>query len=191
LGGHTESSPSQTGLSIQVTPAASTPQYPSAEKRPNANIKQLLRSATTAHGEGRLEDAVQAYTDLLDRDASQGTTLLARGRCHLEKKDYSAALSDFRRAQKIDTATPDPWVALGDLHFARKKYAQAVEAFDKAIALDSDHAQARCRRGMAHYHTGLYRQAFLDLQRAHKLDPGIPNIRRLVQMAIRKLEENS
>jgi tetratricopeptide (TPR) repeat protein len=115
---------------------------------------------------------------------------LARGRCFLEKKDYPASLSDFKRAQKIESTAPAPWVALGDLHFARKKYAQAVEAFNKAIDLDSNHAQARCRRGMAHYHTGSYRQAFLDLQRAHKLDPGIPNIRRLVQMAIRKLEES-
>jgi tetratricopeptide (TPR) repeat protein len=117
--------------------------------------------------------------------------LLARGRCHLEKKDFSAAISDFRRAHKADEGSPAPLVALGDLHFARRDHPQAIDYFDQAIALESDHAQARCRRGMAHYHSGRYRQAFLDLQRAYKLDPEIPNIRRLVQMAIRKLEENS
>jgi hypothetical protein len=191
LAGHTDASSSKAGLSIQITPA-SPKELVAKDPNPIAESKKnLLGMATKAHGEGQLEEAIEAYTDLLDEDSTQATVLLARGRCYLEKKDYSAALSDFKRAQKIGPKDPDPWVALGDLHFARKKHAQAIEAFDQAIALESNHAQARCRRGTAHYHTGLYRQAFLDLQRAYKLDPEIPNIRRLVQLAIRKLEETS
>ena len=73
---------------------------------------------------------------------------------------------------------------------ARKEHSKAIEFFDQAIGIKPDHPQARCRRGLAHYHCGRYRQAFLDLQRAYKLDPEIPNIRRLVQMAIRKLEDS-
>jgi TolA-binding protein len=191
LAGHTDASSSKAGLSIQITPA-SPKELVAKDPNPIAESKKnLLGMATKAHGEGQLEEAIEAYTDLLDEDSTQATVLLARGRCYLEKKDYSAALSDFKRAQKNGPKDPDPWVALGDLHFARKKHAQAIEAFDQAIALESNHAQARCRRGTAHYHTGLYRQAFLDLQRAYKLDPEIPNIRRLVQLAIRKLEETS
>lgn len=191
LAGHTDAPSSEIGLSIQITPATASEAVSTASKSTAETQKNLLRIATKAHGEGQLDTAIEAYTDLLDQDATQPSALLARGRCYLEKKDYSAALSDFKRAKKIDPKDPDPWVALGDLQFARKKHAQAIEAFDQAIALESNHAQARCRRGMAHYHTGLYRQAFLDLQRAYKLDPEIPNIRRLVQLAIRKLEETT
>lgn len=191
LAGHTDAPSSKAGLSIQITPASAN-EVVVKDPNPIAETKKnLLRIASKAHGEGQLEKAIEAYTDLLDEDSNQASALLARGRCYLEKKDYSAALSDFKRAQKTGPKDPDPWVALGDLHFARKKHAQAIEAFDQAIALESNHAQARCRRGTAHYHTGLYRQAFLDLQRAYKLDPEIPNIRRLVQLAIRKLEETS
>jgi len=191
LSGHTDTPSSETGLSIQITPPTASETVTKASKSIAETQKNLLRIATKAHGEGQLDTAIEAYTDLLDQDATQPSALLARGRCYLEKKDYSAALSDFKRAKKIDPKDPDPWVALGDLQFARKKHAQAIEAFDQAITLESNHAQARCRRGMAHYHTGLYRQAFLDLQRAYKLDPEIPNIRRLVQLAIRKLEETT
>jgi len=53
---------------------------------------------------------------------------------------------------------------------------------------DAGHAMARCRRGISHYYRKNYRQAFLDLQRAYNLDPDIPNIRKYVQMAIKKLE---
>jgi tetratricopeptide (TPR) repeat protein len=193
LGGGEEASlVTSQGLSIQITPAQKTGRAP-PEPTPtlDKDLKSLMRSATAAHGEGELERAIEAYTDLLDQADEHIPALLARGRCHLEKKDFSAAISDFRRAHKADEGSPAALVALGDLHFARRDHPQAIDYFDQAIALESDHAQARCRRGMAHYHSGRYRQAFLDLQRAYKLDPEIPNIRRLVQMAIRKLEENS
>ena len=190
LGGLTEA-PAATsqGLSVQITPASEAPPQAPPSSLDN-DLKSLMRSATKAHGDGELERAIESYTDLLDQAHEHGPALLARGRCYLEKKDFSAAISDFRRAQKAAPSSPDPLVALGDLHFARRDHPQAIVHFDEAISMESNHAQARCRRGMAHYHSGRFRQAFLDLQRAYKLDPEIPNIRRLVQMAIRKLEES-
>ena len=47
---------------------------------------------------------------------------------------------------------------------------------------------ARCRRGISHYYRKNYRQAFQDLQRAYALDPEIPNIRKYVQMVVKKME---
>ena len=192
-GGSSTASSSNPGLSLQVT---TSPTVPESSPKPSTpaldhDLKLLMRVATKAHGDGELENAIDAYSDLLDQQPEHLPALLARGRCHLEKKDYTAAVSDFRRAQSLDKHSTGALVALGDLYFARKNHDQAITFFDQAIDLESNHAQARCRRGLAHYHSGRYRQAFLDLQRAYKLDPEIPNIRRLVQMAIRKLEENA
>jgi len=191
--GETPTSSSNTGLSLQVTTALPADEIDPSPKTPTLgnDLKLLMRLATQAHGEGELENAIDAYSDLLDQQPNHLPALLARGRCHLEKKDYTAAVSDFRRAQNLDKRSTGALVALGDLYFARKNHDQAITFFDQAIDIESNHAQARCRRGLAHYHSGRYRQAFLDLQRAYKLDPEIPNIRRLVQMAIRKLEENA
>ena len=191
--GKAAANPARTGLSLQVTTTPPVTEPNPVQETPvlNNDLKSLMRIATQAHSEGELENAIDAYSDLLDQQPEHLPALLARGRCHLEKKDYTAAVSDFRRAQNLDKGSTGALIALGDLYFARKNHNQAIAFFDQAIAIESNHAQARCRRGLAHYHSGRYRQAFLDLQRAYKLDPEIPNIRRLVQMAIRKLEESA
>jgi lipoprotein NlpI len=79
---------------------------------------------------------------------------------------------------------------MGELFFARKDYTRAIEFFDSAIEVDANHAMARCRRGISYYYKKSYREAFLDLQKAYTLDPDIPNIRKYVQMAIKKLERS-
>ena len=115
---------------------------------------------------------------------------LGRGRCHVGLGDYSAAEADFERAEELDPQNPEPLAAMGNLFFARKDYAHAIERFNAAIELDGTHAMARCRRGISHYYQRNYREAFGDLQRAYNLDPEIPNIRKFVQMAIRKLDQS-
>ena len=78
---------------------------------------------------------------------------------------------------------------MGDLYFARKEYKRAIEFYDQAVEIDGSHAMARCRRGISHYYRKNFRQACQDLQRALALDPEIPNIRKYVQMAQKKLEK--
>ncbi|MEC7241738.1 MAG: tetratricopeptide repeat protein [Myxococcota bacterium] len=193
LGGVPESRESATGLSVEILPASAQPESSDSLIAPpplEDALKTLMDVARKAHSEGELERAIEAYSDLLDQVDTHLPALLARGRCLLEAKDFAASLSDFRRAQRSFPTHPAPLIALGDLFMARKEHAKAIEFFDEAIGIKADHPQARCRRGLAHYHCGRYRQAFLDLQRAYKLDPEIPNIRRLVQMAIRKLEDS-
>ena len=152
-------------------------------------VEELLESADAAMARGDLQTASAAYTELLEYAPGHLTACIGRGRCHLDLGDYAAAMSDFKKAEDLDPNSPEPLVAMGDLYFARKDYTRAIELFDAAIELDGSHAMARCRRGISHYYKKNYRQAFNDLQRAYNLDPEIPNIRKYVQMAIKKLDQ--
>ncbi|MBM4369169.1 MAG: tetratricopeptide repeat protein, partial [Deltaproteobacteria bacterium] len=154
----------------------------------DARIAGLLDDAITAAGKGDLNRAIQAFTDVLDMRHDRADAHIGRGRCYLELGDYSSAMSDFQRAEDLHPERPDAHVAMGDLYFARKEYRRAIEFYDQAVELDGSHAMARCRRGISHYYRKNYRQAFQDLQRAYSLDPDIPNIRKYVQMAVKKME---
>ena len=155
-----------------------------------AAVKRLQDSATEALDRGDLNAAAMAYSSLLEMDPSNLDAYLGRGRCFLDLGDYAAAMSDFQKAEDLDPEGPESLVAMGELFFARKEYSRAIEFFDQAIELDNAHAMARCRRGISYYYKKSYRQAFLDLQKAYTLDPEIPNIRKYVQMAIKKLERS-
>ena len=154
----------------------------------DARIAQLVDDAVAAAGRGDLHRSIQSFTDVLDLRHDRTDAYIGRGRCYLELGDYSSAMSDFQRAEDLHPDRPDPHVAMGDLYFARKEYRRAIEFYDQAVELDGSHAMARCRRGISHYYRKNYRQAFQDLQRAYSLDPEIPNIRKYVQMAVKKME---
>ncbi|MCB9764676.1 MAG: tetratricopeptide repeat protein [Alphaproteobacteria bacterium] len=160
------------------------------EAIPQERLDELMTKAQGALEAGDLASAATHYSDLLDLDPANVDAFLGRGRCHLDLGDYAAAMSDFQKAEDIQPDGPEPLVAMGELFFARKDYGRAIEFFDHAIAKDASHAMARCRRGISYYYKKSYRQAFLDLQKAYTLDPEIPNIRKYVQMAIKKLERS-
>ncbi len=152
-------------------------------------IEPTFEAAISAYKRGDTSRAAEIYTALIEENSSHPPSLLARGRCYLDLGDWSSAMSDFRKAEALVPESPDPLVAMGDLFLARHDYDRAIQRFDSAIELDDTHAIARSRRGVSHYYAQSYRQAFLDLQRAYHLDPELPNIRQLVQMAIRKIED--
>ncbi len=154
----------------------------------DAALNQFLEAARQYRDRGEYPRAIQAFTDALDIRLSCADAYIGRGRCQMELGDYTSAVSDFRRAEDLQPKHPDPQVAMGDLYFARKEYKRAVEFYDQAVELDGAHAMARCRRGISHYYRKNFRQAFQDLQRANALDPEIPNIKKYVQMALKKME---
>ncbi len=173
----------------EESPSATQPQIahilPAGE---DGRVARLMDDAVVAAGRGDIVKAIQAFTDVLDLRHDRSDAHIGRGRCYLELGDYSSAMSDFQRAEDLHPNRPDPHVAMGDLYFARKEYRRAIEFYDQAVELDGSHAMARCRRGISHYYRKNFRQAFQDLQRAYSLDPEIPNIRKYVQMAVKKLE---
>lgn len=154
----------------------------------DGRVKQMGEEAQAQAERGDLQKAIATFTDVIDLRHDRMDAYIGRGRCHLELGDYSSAMSDFQRAEDLQPDRPDSHVAMGDLYFARKEYRRAIEFYDQAVELDGSHAMARCRRGISHYYRKNYRQAFQDLQRAYSLDPEIPNIRKYVQMAVKKME---
>lgn len=154
----------------------------------DAALQHFLDTARQHTDRGEYPKAIQAFTDALDIRLTHSEAYIGRGRCHMELGDYTSAMSDFRRAEDLQPKHPDPQVAMGDLYFARKEYKRAIEFYDQAVELDGAHAMARCRRGISHYYRKNFRQAFQDLQRANALDPEIPNIKKYVQMALKKME---
>ena len=148
----------------------------------------MTAGASAVRG-GDLEEAEALYSEVLDFSPDLGVAWLARGRCRLVRAKFNAAISDFRKAEGLAPESPEPLVAMGDFYVARKDYERALSRFDSAIALDGNHAMARCRRGITHYHQHNHRQAYLDLQRALKLDPEIPNIAELVDLAVQRLDD--
>ncbi|MEZ4239959.1 MAG: tetratricopeptide repeat protein [Myxococcota bacterium] len=154
---------------------------------PNVDAAGLLRDGARAAEAGAFQDAIDAYTALLDADPDHYDARLARGRLLVDMGDHGAAMSDLVTAEELAPDRADPLVAIGDLHFARKDYVRAIECYDIALSLAPDHAMAWCRRGLSHLYRTSLELALADLEHALALDPDIPNLATHVALTRRKV----
>jgi hypothetical protein len=148
-----------------------------------AERTRFITLAQEAERKGKLQDAVLAWSDLIDFDAECLEAWLGRGRCLVDLGDHSAAMSDFTRAEAISPRKALAITEMGHLHFARKEYARAIEYYDQAIGLEPNLPMALAQRGMSHLHRKDYSAAIADLTKAEAADPSIPGIARQIQQA--------
>jgi hypothetical protein len=163
----------------------------SAEAAPPTDLdagdaRRFLDQARAAEQAGRLREAVVHYDDLLGHDPHSLDAHLGRGRCLVDLGDFSAAMSDFTRAEDIAPDSAEPIVEMGNLFFARKEWKKAISYFDHALGLDADHTMALCRRGICHYHRKRFDSAAEDLQAAKKLGAEVPGLDRYIRMATKR-----
>src|SRR5258708_34911514 len=67
---------------------------------------------------------------------------LAKGRAHLEQKDYSRAILEFRNAMNVLPKDAEPYYQIALAYLETRNYANAVVALQKALALNPKHAGA-------------------------------------------------
>lgn len=148
--------------------------------------RQYLQLAHSAEQAGRLRDAVVHYDDLLSHTPHNLDGHLGRGRCLVDLGDYSAAMSDFTRAEDIAPDSAEPVVEMGNLFFARKEWKKAIGYFDHALSMNSKHVMALCRRGICHYHRKRYDAANKDLLAAQRQGADVPGLDRYIRMAAKR-----
>ncbi|HMV67607.1 MAG TPA: tetratricopeptide repeat protein, partial [Myxococcota bacterium] len=130
--------------------------------------------------------AILLYGDVIDAEPGNLRALVARGRLYLDRGDYTRAASDFLKAEARAPSNVDVQVSLGDLFFARKEYGRATAYFDTAVQTDPGNATAWYRRGLTRYYRREFQPALDDLERARKLDAGLPSIDSFIDKARRR-----
>lgn len=158
---------------------------PAPELAP-VDISDSLKKAKEAAENGDLHDAIDLFSDILDAEYEHVEALVGRGRVQLVLGDFARAMSDFTIAAEVAPGDPEPCIAIGDLYFERKDYKSAIEYYDAGLTADPSHALGFCRRGISHYSRKDYTEAVADLNKAHRLDPELANIKTYISMAKKK-----
>ncbi len=99
------------------------------------------------------DDAVQLLHGE-DRLGAQ-RTYYNRALASVAKKDWDAAIADYRKSLSIDASHPQVYTALAIAYYGAKRYTEALAVFDKVIALDEKNARA-------YYYKGIVMNALKD-----------------------------
>lgn len=131
----------------------------------NEKLGKLLREAELLARQGKLDEAIGAFTNLIPQATNQAEKSefrLFRGELYLAKNEYDQAISDF---DEVLNQNPDNQIARydrGAAYMLRGEYDEAIPDFNEVLNRDPDNQIARYNRGVAYTLKGKYDEAISD-----------------------------
>jgi tetratricopeptide (TPR) repeat protein len=109
----------------------------------------LLARGFAYHKEGRLQEAIAAYDQVLTANPNHLEALHLSGYAYFQLGDHGQALQRADRALQINSDIAALHSLRGTACLAEKQFDKAAASFDRATALDPNDAAAFCNRGIA------------------------------------------
>jgi len=134
--------------------------------------------------QGRIEDALGLYEDVLHVDPTNVMAYGDRGTTYAMLKKFSLALSDLEYAFALGYQDASAYSTVATIYFELKQFDKALEYFAKAIELDPNYALAFYNRSNVFYELGNNKAAIADLERCLNFNPDED----LKQLIIRRLK---
>ena len=134
----------------------------------------MLLRAIEAHNQGRLQEAVDIYSKIIEAVPKEQKTILAvitkhRGMAYFAMNKLDQALNDFETSIQADPKSFRTYYYKGIVYAIQKKYKEAVDCYSKSLSLNEFQAHANFRRAIAYYELQEYEKAMNDLDVALKL----------------------
>jgi tetratricopeptide (TPR) repeat protein len=96
--------------------------------------------------------------------------LIQRGRESFERRDYAAALADFRQVLEERPGFADLWNLTGLCLSFLGRGEEALAEFDRALAINPDYAEAHLNRSIVLHEAGRYGEAQEAMERAGRIE---------------------
>ena len=136
-----------------------------------ATVAETLRLAIQEHRENRLEQAEQAYAQVLSIQPNHPEALYGLGMLAQQKGEFSEAEKLLSTAVGVQPNLVKGWFALGNLRHAQGQLPEAETAYKQAIALRPDAVSIYNNLGYNLQQQGKWEEAISCYQKAIQLQP--------------------
>jgi predicted O-linked N-acetylglucosamine transferase (SPINDLY family) len=131
----------------------------------------LLRRAFELHQQGRLDEAVALYEQILRMQPQHGDTWHLMGIALSALGRNEAAVASFTRAISLQASPVDAHFDRGNALYNMRRLEEAVADYDETIALRADHASAYNNRGLALMSLQRFQASLSSFERALAIQP--------------------
>ena len=111
--------------------------------------------------QGRFEDAVNAFTIVIDLEPSNQSAYRSRGVAYMKQNKYDAAISDLESALKKGADNSGIYLNLGVAWYYKKNYPKAIFYCSQEIKVNPDNAYA-------YFNRAIFWSALKETAKAHK-----------------------
>lgn len=113
-------------------------------------IKELSVKAQIEYNSANFKEAIQVYSDILEKNNEHRNALLQRGFCYAALQMYDEAIIDYSMLIKIEPEHVEAYVSRGSALNKVENFDLAIEDFNYAIKLDPKNQEAYNNRGFAY-----------------------------------------
>jgi tetratricopeptide (TPR) repeat protein len=119
----------------------------------------------------RQEQAIEAYTRIIDRAPHWADPYYRRGVVYWWRAEHEKALADYDRAIERAPAWADPYRLRGLIHSTKKRYDEALADIGRALELQPESADAFFNRAQVYMQLERFEDALPDIERCLELLP--------------------
>jgi tetratricopeptide (TPR) repeat protein len=132
-------------------------------------VEDELQQAETMAREGRLNEALGVYREIIQQEPGNAAALRGAGEILLRLKRPEEALEMLEKVESLQEADYELLVMLGRTNRGVGKTGRALEVYEKAISLDPDRGDAQMGKGLALLSQGRLNEAEAPLKEAQVL----------------------
>jgi lipoprotein NlpI len=115
-----------------------------------------LEAAETAYAQGRVADARDIATRIINAGGAPAAAFGLRAACLSTAGDHAAALTDYDQLVKLEPSSSEIYDARGSEQFMLGKFTESIADFDRAIELQPRIERGHWKRGISYYYAGRY-----------------------------------
>lgn len=124
--------------------------------------KALLKRAIACVQEGRPQDSISLFSELIGLNPEDENAYLNRGNAYIQTGQFALGMADYSHVIAKNPRSFQGWYNRGTAFVAAREYERAIADLTEAIRLKPE-ARAYCNRGMSYLRKSDYEKALADL----------------------------
>ncbi len=148
----------------------------------------MLEQASLQLKEGSLESAIEAFSACLLIAPQEASAYRGRATARFQLKDWTGAVSDFKRAQELDPGEPENGLGLGLTLAMQNEVYPAIAVFETVLQKHPDYVRAYIQLGVLHFKLVAIAKGRGYLQEALKHRPTLEE-RRYIETALKEQDK--
>ncbi|MCC6840303.1 MAG: tetratricopeptide repeat protein [Flavobacteriales bacterium] len=136
--------------------------------------RDILAEAVVAYEAGQLDSAMARIGRVITQEPASAKAFKLRGDIHQRRREYDAAMADYRTSEDLDQNDPRLYVSRSALYITQGNAKGGLREADKALDLAPLDADAWYNRAWALYQGNDLEAALKSVRKALDVDPRFP-----------------
>lgn len=146
------------------------------------DVSDIIAKGDSALNENRLNDALNFYTQALQKNPNEDVLYRKLGKTYHNMKDYSSAEKNFKTYLETNSDDAEVWIDLGEAQRCRGLYEKAIKSFEKASSLEPNNDLAR--RSIMQAKNNLLAVYSPEIAQKEKYEYALKNLQAALQMTV-------